>query len=196
MRPGFKSNSEIASGTKKSMVISTSITKGIRPHMFREHYTKGEATFHRFHGGKAKHIRNQIETHLQEELPDAVIIQIAGNNLSSHRGVNPIPVVEIANHIIDSAVLCKKYSVKDVCISSILPRKESYTKDTEDRRKQVNDTLKSLCDIHKFTFIDNDVGEERIVYPRHMYDGVHLTDNASFLLSKKFGDVLNFLHGD
>ena len=29
-----------------------------------------------------------------------------------------------------------------------------------------------------------------------MYDGVHLTDDASFLLSKKFGDVLNVLHGD
>ena len=164
--------------------------------MFRGHYTKGEATFHRFHGGKAKHIRNQIETHLQEELPDAAIIQIGGNDLSSYRGENPTPVVEIANHIIDSAFLCKKYSVKDICISSILPRKESYLKSTEDRRNQLNDTLKSLCDIHNFTFIDNDVGNERIVYPRHMYDGVHLTDDASFLLSKKFGDVLNVLHGD
>ena len=56
--------------------------------------------------------------------------------------------------------------------------------------------LKSLCDIHKFIFIDNDVGEEKIVYPQHMYDGVHLTDDASILLSRKFGDVLNDLHKD
>ena len=154
------------------------------------------ATFHRFHGGKAKHIRNQIETHLQEERPDAVIIQIGGNDLSAFRGEIPTPVIEIANNIIDSALLCKSYDVKDVCVSSALPRKESYLKNTEDRRRELNMVLKSLCDIHKFIFIDNDVGEEKIVYPQHMYDGVHLTDDASILLSRKFGDVLNDLHKD
>ena len=197
VRPGFKSYSEITSGSKKSTVFSTSITKGIRPQVFNgEHYTQGKATFHRFHGGKAKHIRNQIETHLQEERPDAAIIQIGGNDLSTFRGEKPTPVVEIANSILDCALLCKQYDVKDVCISSVLPRKESYMKDTESRRKEVNEILKSLCDVHNFMFIDNDVGEEKIVYPYHMYDGVHLTDDASILLSRKFGRILNSLHGD
>ena len=196
VRPGFKSYSEIASGSKKSTVISTSITKGIRPHMFREHYTQGKAMFHRFHGGKAKHIRNQIETHLQEDRPDAVIIQIGGNDLSAFRGEILTPVIEIANNIIDSALLCKTYNVKDVCVSSVLPRKESYMKNTEDRRRELNMILKSLCDIHNFIFIDNDVGEERIVYPQYMYNSVHLTNDASSLLSRKFGDVLNDLHRD
>ena len=172
------------------------MTKGIRPQKFREHYTQGKATFHRFHGGKAKHIRNQIETHLQEERPDAAIIHIGGNDLSAFRGEVPTPVLEIANSILDSALLCKKYDVKDVCVSSVLPRKESYLKNTEERRKELNALLESLCDIHKFVFIDNDVGDDKIVYPQHMYDGVHLTDDASHLLSKRFGAVLNDLHRD
>ena len=116
--------------------------------------------------------------------------------MSTFRGANSTPVLEIANSILDSALLCKQYDVKDVCISSVLPRKESYLKDTESRRKEVNKILQSLCDIHNFTFIDNDVGEEKIVYPYHMYDGVHLTDDASILLSRKFGRILNSLHGD
>ena len=196
MRPGYKLYSEVTSGTKNSVIFSTSITKGMKPHIFREHYTEGRASFHRFHGGKARHIRNQIETHLQEEKPDAAIIVMGGNDLSSFRGEVPTPVVDIANCIMDSAFLCKKYDVKDVCVSSVLPRKESFTKNTEHRRKQLNDTLRSLCEIHNFVFIDNDVGEDKIVYPNHMYDGVHLTDDASTRLCRKFGGVLNRLHGD
>ena len=77
------------------------MTKGIRPGTFnKEHYTQGTAAFHRFHGGKVRHIRNQIETHLQEEGPDAAIIMIGGNDLSTLRGEKPIPVINIANQII------------------------------------------------------------------------------------------------
>ena len=196
MRPGFKSYSEVASGSKKSVIFSTSMTKGIRPGIFnREHYTQGNATFHRFHGGKVRHIRNQIETHLQEEGPDAAILMIGGNDLSTLRGEKSIPVGNIANQIIDCAMLCKKYQVQDICISSVLPRKEDHTKKTEERRKELNETLRSLCVIYNFIFLDNDVGEGKIVYPDHMYDGVHLTDVASDLLSRKFGGLLNALHG-
>ena len=133
--------------------------------------------------------------HLQEELPDAVILLVGGNDLPTDRGRKPTPVIDIANQIIDSALLCKRYGVKDVCVSSVLPRKESHTKDIERRRLELNEILKSLSDIHKFSFLDNDVGEGRIVYPVHMYDGVHLTDDGSDLLARKFGAVLNLLHG-
>ena len=172
------------------------MTKGIRPEKFHhDHYAYGRANFYRFHGGKARHIRNQIETHLQEEHPDAAIILIGGNDLLTVRGVQPTPALDLANQILDSALLCRKYGVKDVVVSSILPRKESYTKDTEKRRLEVNDILRSLCDINNMVFLDNDVGKDKITYPRHMYDGVHLTDEGSDLLSRKFGNVLNALHG-
>ena len=118
-----------------------------------------------------------------------------GNDLPTSRGVKPTPVIDIANQIMDSALLCKKYGVKDVIVSSILPRKESYSKDTEKRRLEVNDILQSLCDINNMVFLDNDIGDDKITYPRHMYDGVHLTDEGSDLLSRKFGYILNALHG-
>ena len=150
----------------------------------------------RFRGRKARHIRNQIETHLQEELPDAAILLIGGNDLSDNRN-NPMPVVNIANQIIDSAMLCKNYGVKDVCVSSVLMRKERNTnfENTERRRKELNEILRSLCEINKFIFLDNDVGEGKIVL-EHTYDGVHLTDPGSDLLSRKFGFILNELHSN
>ena len=151
VRPGNKLYSEALNDSKKSVIFSTSMTKGIRPDKFnRDHYTNGKASFHRFHGGKARHIRNQIETHLQEELPDAAILLIGGNDLSDNRN-NPTPVVNIANQIIDSAMLCKNYGVKDVCVSSVLMRKERKTnfEHTERRRKELNEILRSLCEISR-----------------------------------------------
>ena len=196
VRPGFKTYSEVTTGTKKSVIFSTSMTKGIRPEIFhRNHYKHGRASFHRFHGGKARHIRNQIETHLQEELPDAAIIHVGGNDLQTNRGVKPTPVLDLANQILDTALLCRKYGVRDVVVSSILPRKESYSKDVEKRRLEVNEIVKSLCDLNSMVFLDNDVGDDKITYPGHMYDGVHLTDEGSELLSRRFGNVLNALHG-
>ena len=197
VRPGNKSYSEALNDSKKSVIFSTSMTKGIRPDRFnRENYTHGKASFHRFHGGKARQIRNQIETHLQEELPDAAILLIGGNDLSDNRN-NPTPVVNIANQIIDSAILCKKYGVKDVCVSSVLMRKERNTNFelTERRRKELNENLRSLCDINNFIFLDNDVGEGKIVL-EHTYDGVHLNDPGSELLGRKFGFILNELHSN
>ena len=44
-------------------------------------------------------------------------------------------------------------------------------------------------------FLDNDVGEGKIVL-EHTYDGVHLTDPGSDLLSRKFGFILNELHSN
>ena len=152
----------------------------------------GTASFHRFHGGKARHIRNQIETHLQEELPDAAIILIGGNDLPTSRE-NPTPIGKVATQIMDSALLCKQYNVKDVCVSSVLPRKEPYM---ERRRKELNENLRSRCELHDFIFIDNDVGEDKIIFPKHFYDNVHLDNDGSDLLAKKFGGVLNHLHSD
>ena len=86
--------------------------------------------------------------------------------------------------------------MKDVLVSSVLPRKESYTRDVEKRRLELNQILKSQCEINNFVFLDNDAGDGKIMYPLHMYDGVHLTDEGSELLSRKFGGILNALHGD
>ena len=157
----------------------------------KEHFTRGRATFHRFHGGKARHIRNQVETHLFDERPDSVIILAGGNDLPTSRR-SPTSLAVIANHVIDIALMCKKYEVTNICISSILPREDFFL---QLRRKELNDILRSLCDIYDFIFIDNDRGEDKIILSEHIdRDGVHLNTLGSEVLAHKFGSVLNGIH--
>ena len=168
------------------------MTKGINVEEFNRQYTAGSAKFHRFHGGKARHIRNQVETHLYEERPDAAIILVGGNDLPTNKN-NPIPVWDIASQITDCAMMCKKYGVLDICISSVLPRRGPHI--LQQRRKELNDLLCSMCRLHEFTFIDNDSGEGRFEIDKHIaLDGVHLNIKGSELLAKKFADVLNDIH--
>ena len=169
------------------------MTRGIRPdHFNRDYFTKGRATFHRFHGGKARHIRNQVETHLYDERPDSVIILAGGNDLPVARRQRPTALADIAGHIIDIALMCKKYEVSNICISSVLPREDFYS---QLYRKEVNDILRSLCELYDFYFIDNDSGEDRIILSKHIaQDGIHLNSEGSELLALRFGNVLNNIH--
>ena len=132
-----------------------------------------------------------METHLYDERPDSVIILAGGNDLPTRRR-NPTSLAVIANHIIDIALMCKKYNVSNICVSSVLPREDFYQ---QLLRKELNDILKSLCECYDFIFIDNDCGEDRIILSQHLdRDGVHLNPMGSELLAHRFGSVLNSIH--
>ena len=192
VRPGSKTYSETVTGKGKVAIFSTSMTRGIRAENFNEEYfTEGRASFHRFHGGKAKHIRNQIETHLYDERPDTVIILAGGNDLSTRKR-DPSSIAVIASYVMDIALVCKKYEVRNICVSSVLPREDFYL---QLRRKELNDILESLCELHDFTFIDTDRGVDKIVLSEHIdRDGVHLNSLGSEKLAYIFGNVLNRIH--
>ena len=187
-----KTYSEMVAGKGKATIISTSMTRGIRADVFNEEYfIEGRASFHRFHGGKAKHIRNQVETHLYDERPDTVIILAGGNDLPT-RQRSPSSLVVIANYIIDIAMMCKKYDVRNICVTSVLPREDFYL---QLRRKELNDILRSLSELYGFIFIDMDHGEDRIILSDHIdRDGVHLNSLGSEVLAHRFGSVLNRIH--
>ena len=94
-------------------------------------------------------------------------------------------MLNIANDIIEVGVICKRYNVSNIFISSILPRQLAYL---QGRRKELNDILRNLCTLHNFTFIDND----NIILRKHILnDGVHLNHNGSTLLARNFWDNLN-----
>ena len=123
--PGNKKYSEVVDGTggRKAIVFSTSMTRGIDVGRFNQYYHKGTARFQRWRGGRAEHIKHYLETHLKDEKPDTVLLQYGGNNLPTRRN-NPIPVVTIANDIIEGGQICKKNGVRDVFVSSVMPRKQ------------------------------------------------------------------------
>ena len=98
----------------------------------------------------------------------------------------------IANEIIDIAMMCTKYEVSNICISSVLPREDFHL---QLRRKELNNNLRSLCELYNFTFIDTDHGEDKIVLSEHIdYDGVHLNILGSEVLAQRFSSVLNSIH--
>ena len=132
-----------------------------------------------------------METHLYDERPDSVIILAGGNDLPTKRG-NPSSLAVIASHIMDIAMMCKKYAVSNICVSSVLPRQDFHL---QLRRRELNNSLRSLCDLYNFTFIDTDHGENRIVLSEHIdHDGVHLNTLGSEVLAQRFGSVLNRIH--
>ena len=154
-------------------------------------YVNGTASIHRFHGGKARHIKHQISTHLDEEWPDIVVIQCGGNDLPTSRQ-NPKPILEIANHIMDIVEVCRTYDVKEIIVCSVLPREQAFL---QLRRKELNDVLRELCFVQNVHFLDNDrqmVKERNIVLSQHIDgDGVHLNGEGSDLLRDNIVDLLN-----
>ena len=179
--PGERTYKEVTRDGPTTVIFSTSITKGLPFTDFNEK-VNGKVDFRRFHGHKAKHIKEYVWTHLEELSPSQAIIQMGGNDLPTPRD-KPVPVVDIANHIIQTGVICRNYGVKKVCIGGVTLRKQQYT---HHRRRELNNHLRSLCKLHKFVYINNDdIGLE------HLYDGTHLTDEGSNILCDNYTYVLN-----
>ncbi len=124
IKPGVSTCSEAVTEGKKTFIFSTSMTRSIRINEFNEFYEEGTAQFYKFHGAKVRHIKHYVTAHLAEGRPDSVIILAGGNDLPTHKN-NPTSVLDIANHIIDTGMICAGYNAK-VYISSVLPRQQAY----------------------------------------------------------------------
>ena len=153
------------------------MTKTINEHRFNRAYDHGTARFQKFHGGKARHIKDYVPTHLNEDEPDTVIIQVGGNDLPTRRD-KPTPVVNIANDIIKTGLICRSKNVRNVLIGGVIVRKAQYMKE---RCKELNNALRGLCKIHNFTFIDNTK-----ISVDHLYDGVHLNEDGTQILADNY----------
>ena len=169
----------------KTIVFSTSMTRDIDQVEFNKCFVKGHARFQKFHGGRARHMKEYVQTHMREEKPDTVIIHAGGNDLRTMRN-NPTPPMQVANEIIDIGLACKKNGASRVIISGVITRKPKFL---QDRCRDVNEVLASLCEISKFTYIDN----KDITLDYLLKDGVHLNDEGSVLLAQNYLNCLNKL---
>ena len=185
VRPGNKSYAQSLNGEgKKTLVFTTSISKNIQKNEFNRHNKNGDAYFRRFPGAKARHMKNYISTHLEEERPDTIIIHAGGNDLPTSRE-NPLPVLDIANDLIEAAQTCKLSGATQIMVSSVLPRKAKYM---NIRCGELNGILKNLCYLYDFTFIDH----EGYITTKHLSkDGVHLSDEGTRQLAKDYLHYLN-----
>ena len=117
---------------------------------------------------------------MPEEKPDIVLIQAGGNDLPTKS-----TVLEIANDIIEAGIVCKQMGASKVLISSVLPRRDFHL---QLKRHDLNNVLKSLCEVNNFTFIPN----SKLVLSHHISnDDVHLSDLGTELLQDTFFSYLN-----
>ena len=144
-------------------------------------YGPGPVRFQKWPGGRVRHIKNYVTSHLQEEKPDIVLIQAGGNDVGTKtEDANPITSDMIAEDVIGIAQKARSLGAKHVFIGGITMRSNrSFT----DGCNKLNNTLKSLCIAHGFIYIDNNE-----ILPEQTYDGVHLDDEGTRLLAN------NYLH--
>ena len=165
--------------SKKLLVLSTSITKGIDNHRFNECFEEGTARFQKWGGGRARHIKNYVASHLQEEKPDAVIVQAGGNDLAEHR---PHPIANIASDVMQIALNASKSSVQHVFVGGVTFRDKQFS---QSHLYELNHTLESMCRLHGFTFINNDD-----ITTEHLFDGVHLNKEGTRILADNYLEAL------
>ena len=172
-------------GTKKALLVTTSMSRDIDSVEFDQSYESGSAKFARYHGRKVEKMKNFLPSKLEEEKCDIVIFQGGGNDLSSTmKAVKPTSLTNIANHIIGAGHIVARTGAK-VAISSVLPRRDFHL---QLKRKELNDILRGLCALHNFVFIEN----SNIVLSKHILpDGVHLNEAGTSLFSQNLLNCLN-----
>ena len=183
MRPGIKTYSGAVrtSEKKKTLIISTSITRGISEERFSKCY-EGEAKFKRIHGGKARRIKEDVRTHLPSGEWENVVVQAGGNDLQDV--YYPEAVTRLAHTIIETGLICRERGAETVFIAGVPERCYQYT---WERSKVLNGELKKLCMRNNLKFIDN----SNITHTDHLHhDGVHLNGEGDHVLANNYLDCL------
>ena len=94
--PGPRSYSDALVNGSETLIVGTSMVRGLRMKEVNESFHGvGHISREKFHGGKVRHIKDYITTHLREKRPETVLLQIGSNDIPTPRS-NPVPMEEIA----------------------------------------------------------------------------------------------------
>ena len=145
---------------------------------------KGDwVSFKCFAGANTKQLHKYSIPILVDEKPNTSIIHIGPNNItkSNYHIIHPD---ELAKRIVNIGLKSKYYGVGRITISSILAKSNN---DLNKVKKQINFSLRSLCEAYGFAFICN-----RNIYRNRLWrDGIHLKNEGTSLLSKNVLEHLN-----
>ena len=173
---------------RKTLVLSTSITRDINPTRFNTCFGHGRAWFERKRGWKIKHIKEDVHKNLQQEAFDNAIVQIGGNDLQDMYSSELI--TKSAVNIIETANICKERGAKTVFVGGVTERQYDYS---EERCGKLNMELKELCHHNGFIYIDN----TNILPMEHIdSDRVHLNDAGTKILANNYLDSLRKTFGE
>lgn len=133
-----------------------------------------------------KHMASYVTPRISDEKPETVIIHGGGNDLPVYSDEKTVPLLNIANHIINAGLVARKNNVQNVLIGGVTTRKGSFLKKRCDALNQI---LIELCQRHQFAFIDNGA-----IKDEHLYqDGVHLNEDGTTILADNYLNALRKL---
>ena len=108
----------------KRHVIGDSHLNRIKKNLFNSSLSNGKAYFSVFCGSTIKRIKHFAAPTLVQDKPDVIIIHVGCNDVTKQKRdtVNPN---QLANDINNIAKLCAGYGVKDIIVSSVLPKRDT-----------------------------------------------------------------------
>ena len=153
---------------KKICVIGDSHLNRIKRNIFQKSVNSGKTYFNVFRGATSKRLNHYILPTLDKDHPDIVLLHIGSNDINNQTK-DRINTEKLTGNIINIGKSCIDLGVKEVVISSILPKKNiALTRFI----RQVNDNLREQCVLNGFAFISNDK-----ISRTHLWkDGIHLED--------------------
>ena len=163
----------------KLLVASSSITKSINIQRFNECFGSGTARIQKWPGGRARHIKNYIGTHLEEENPDILIVQAGGNDLAER---DRAPIWDIAKDVVEIGIKARNLGIQEIFIGGVPTRRDQFR---HEDLHELNHAISTLCRQHGFVFIDN-----REIGMGHLYDGVHLNTAGTTILASNYLEAL------
>ena len=170
-----------AENTKRNrsiVVLGDSLLKDIEQHRVRKGFQNNERVFVKhFSGATTNHMFSYVQP--SKEFNNGLVILHCGtNDLRSEK-----PPLEIANEIMDLALEVKT-NLNEVMVSGIVPRRDKLN----DKGKEVNNILQSLCVSKNFHYIDN----SNINCDYHLNNsGLHLNMRGTYILESNFVHAIN-----
>ena len=117
-------NTTYASATKygkKIVAIGDSHLKRIKRSLFKNSFDNAKSSIKSFGGAKTKHMKHYVILSLKEQKTDIIVIHVCGND-TNYKNKGNVNVNELADNIINLAVICRDFGVPDIAISEVLPK--------------------------------------------------------------------------
>ena len=180
---GMKTYSEATKFGKKICVVGDSHLNRIKRNIFQKSVNGGKRYFNVFRGAKSKRLNHYVLPTLHGDHSDVVLLHTGSNDINNQTK-DRVNIEKLTWDIINIGKCCIDLDMKEVVISSILPKRNiALTRLT----RQVNDSLREQCVLNGFGFISNDN-----ISRTHLWkDGIHLEDLGTNILAGNFVDFLN-----
>ena len=178
LKPGPKLYSETVSGVQTTMIITDSMTGGVKAKCLKKNIggNKEEIIFRRFPGHTAEDIAFYASKPLCDTKPDQVIIVAGTNDLGRYvyRNEN-VDEYAVVDSIMKIGRAARENGAKKIHVSSIIIRRGYRYREII---KRVNDLLYMACVAEDFHYIDQD----NIKMAHVSSDGIHLNSHGTFVL--------------